>query len=182
MAQGLGAAAAWAAGDPHAGLVGVWQTEDKSQITISACSDDYCGNLTKIVVPKDEYDKLTPAEKQAVDAMDPSQFPDARNKDASLRTRTLLGMQLFSLHPSDKPTIFNGTMYNPQDGNTYNGYIEVLGPSKIRLNGCVLYNIVCRGQDWTRVPQPAADATGAAAAPAAAAQPAAAAPATGSFQ
>ena len=73
----------------------------------------------------------------------------------TLRSRTILGLQILTLHPKkDQPKIFDGEIYNPQDGNTYSGYIEVLGPDKIRLNGCILYNIICKGEDWVRVPQP----------------------------
>jgi uncharacterized protein (DUF2147 family) len=67
----------------------------------------------------------------------------------------MLGLQLLTLLPSGKPNIYDGEIYNPEDGNTYSGYVEMLGPDLMRLNGCVLYNIVCQGQDWVRVvPEP----------------------------
>lgn len=146
------ATGALAAGDPAAGIVGVWQNPDGSEITISACPDDYCGSLTKIVVPKNEYEKLTPEQRTAVDKMDPAQFPDARNKDPALRTRTLLGLQLFTLHPSSKPTEFDGSMYNPQDGNVYDGYMIVVNQNTVKVGGCVL-KVLCRDQEWTRAPE-----------------------------
>jgi uncharacterized protein (DUF2147 family) len=151
-------------GDPSAGIVGVWQNPDGSEITIAACPDDYCGSLSKIVVPKNEYDKLTAAQRAAVDKMDPAQFPDQRNKDPALRTRTLLGLQLFTLHPSAKPTEFDGSMYNPQDGNTYDGYMIVVDPNKVKVGGCVL-KVLCRDQEWTRAPEQDQQAADASAAP-----------------
>jgi hypothetical protein len=36
--------------------------------------------------------------------------------------------------------------------------VELTGPDTMRLNGCVLYNIICRGEDWLRVPQAELDA------------------------
>jgi hypothetical protein len=88
------------------------------------------------------------------------------NKDPNLRSRPILGLQIVTLHAGDKPNIYDGAIYNPQDGNTYSGYVEVLGPDKIKLNGCILYNIICKGEEWTRVPNPApAEATAAPAAP-----------------
>ena len=129
---------------------GTWLTQAKSQITVSSCPDDFCGNITKIVVPPELYK----ANKKVIDSIGATNFTDEMNKDPTLRSRPILGLQILTLHPSDKPTIYNGQIYNPQDGNTYSGYVEVLGPNKIRLNGCILYNIICKGEDWVRVPPP----------------------------
>ncbi|HVX82109.1 MAG: DUF2147 domain-containing protein [Devosia sp.] len=148
-----GGTVAMAAGNATAPIVGTWLTPEKSEITVSPCSEDFCGNLTKIVVPPEEYAKLTDAEKKAVDAMDPSQFPDARNKDPNLRNRTLLGLQLMTLHPSGKPSEYDGSMYNPQDGNTYDGYMVVVDADTIKVGGCVL-RVLCRDQEWKRAPTP----------------------------
>lgn len=135
---------------PISAIEGVWLTAAKSEITVAPCPDDYCGSITRIVVPDDIYKQ----NKQAIDAMGATSFKDQMNKDPALRDRPILGLQILKLHPSSKPKIFDGEIYNPQDGNTYSGYIEVLGPNKIRLNGCILYNIICKGEDWVRVPQP----------------------------
>jgi len=137
-------------------------------------SGRFCGNISKIVVPEDIYKQ----NKQAIDSIGATNFTDAMNKDPKLRTRPILGLQILTLHPSDKPKIFNGQIYNPQDGNTYSGYVEVLGPNKIRLNGCILYNIICKGEDWTRVAEPAPLEPGAASGTTAAGGTAA----SGSFQ
>jgi len=51
-------------------------------------------SLSKIVVPKAEYDKLTPPQKAAVDKMDPSQFPTSATRIRRCGRRTLLGLQL----------------------------------------------------------------------------------------
>lgn len=169
--------------DPNVPIEGVWLTAAKSEITVTSCPEDFCGAITKIVVPKDIYEQ----NKQAIDAMGATQFTDEMNKDPSLKGRPILGLQILKLHPGNKPKIYDGEIYNPQDGNTYSGYVEVLGQDKIRLNGCILYNIICKGEDWTRVPQPPADAAttdAGATAPAgsAPAADAAAAPQPGAFQ
>ena len=168
--------------DPNVPLEGVWLTAQKTEITITACPDDFCGNISKVVVPKDIYEK----NKAAIDAMGglDANFTDELNPDPALRTRPIQGLQMLTLHPTDKPQFFNGKIYNPQDGKTYDGYVEVISQDKIRLNGCILYNTVCKGEDWTRVVQPdptvAPATTGAKPAGSAKAAPAAVAP--GSFQ
>jgi uncharacterized protein (DUF2147 family) len=159
---------------------GTWLTQAKSEITIAECPDGFCGDLSKIVVPEDLYK----ANKKAIDSIGATNFTDLMNKDPALRNRPILGLQIVTLHAGGKPNIYDGAIYNPQDGNTYSGYVEVLSADKIKLNGCILYNIICKGEEWTRVPQPAsADATAAPAATAPAAATGSATPvAPGSFQ
>lgn len=133
-------------------IEGTWQTLLLSEVTIVACPEGFCGSLSKIVVPTEG---LTPEEIAAANAMPVESFTDQRNKDPDLRSRPMRGLQILTLHHGDKPGIYDGEIYNPQDGNTYSGYVEMLGPDQIRLNGCVLYNIVCQGEDWVRViPEP----------------------------
>ena len=128
---------------------GTWLTQAKSEITIAECPDGYCGDITKVVVPDDIYK----ANKKAIDSVGPTNFTDQMNKDPALRSRPILGLQIVKLHSGNKPKIYDGEIYNPQDGNTYSGYVEVLSADKIRLNGCILYNVICKGEEWTRVPQ-----------------------------
>lgn len=136
-------------------IEGIWQTLELSEITIALCPEGFCGTLSKIVVPREG---LTEEEYAAAMAMPVESFPDVRNPDPALRSRPMLGLQILTLLPSQKPHVYDGAIYNPEDGNTYSGYIEMLGPDLIRLNGCVLYNIICQGQDWVRViPEPVAE-------------------------
>lgn len=147
---------------PASPVEGVWLTAAKSELTVTACPDGFCGAITKIVVPEDLYKQ----NKAAIESMGGADnATDVMNKDPSLRSRPILGLQILTLHAGNKPQIFDGTIYNPQDGNTYSGYVEVLGPDKIRLNGCILYNTICKGEDWTRVPEPAPESADAAAPP-----------------
>ena len=133
-------------------IEGIWQTLELSEITIALCPEGYCGTLSKIVVPREG---LTEEEYAAAMAMPVENFTDVRNPDPTLRGRPMLGLQILKLAPSVKPNVYDGEIYNPEDGNTYSGYVEMLGPDFIRLNGCVLYNIICQGQDWVRViPEP----------------------------
>jgi uncharacterized protein (DUF2147 family) len=133
-------------------IEGTWRTVLSSEVTIAACEEGFCGTLSNIVVPTEG---LTPEELAAAQAMPAESFTDQRNKDPALRNRPMLGLQILTLRPSEQPHVLDGDIYNPQDGNTYSGYIEMLGPDMVRLNGCVLFNVICRGEDWVRViPEP----------------------------
>lgn len=134
-------------------IEGVWQTLELSEITISLCEQGFCGRLSRIVVPREG---LSEAEYAAALAMPPEAYTDVRNPDPAMQGRPMLGLQILTLAPGKQPYVYDGEIYNPEDGNTYSGYVEMLGPDLIRLNGCVLYNIICQGQDWVRViPEPA---------------------------
>lgn len=133
-------------------IEGIWQTVLLSEVTIVPCEAGFCGSLSKIIVPTEG---LTDEEIAAANAMPVESFTDMRNPDESLRSRPMMGLQILTLRYSDKPNIYDGEIYNPQDGNTYSGYVEMLGPDLVKLNGCVLYNIICQGEDWVRViPEP----------------------------
>ena len=133
---------------PPAPIEGVWQTLLLSEITIAPCPEGFCGTLSKIVVPSEG---LTEEELAAAQQMDPSTFTDQRNKDPELRNRPMLGLQILTLYPSTKPNIYDGEIYNPQDGNTYSGYVEMKSLDLATLNGCVMFNVLCKGEDWVRV-------------------------------
>lgn len=132
----------------QAPVEGVWLTMLKSEITIAPCPEGYCGTLSKIVVPEEVMEK----NRDAIENMSVEEYTDENNKDPKLRSRPILGLRILTLTPSDKPLIYDGEIYNPEDGNTYSGYVEVLDGDRIKLNGCVLFNVICRGEEWTRVP------------------------------
>jgi uncharacterized protein (DUF2147 family) len=134
---------------PPSPVEGVWRTQLLSEVTIAACPDGFCGTLSHIVVPEG---MLSGAEAEAAAAMAPEDFFDHRNEDPALRNRPMMGLQILALRQGKEPHVFDGEIYNPEDGKTYTGYIEMIGPDTLRLNGCVLFNVVCRGEEWTRVP------------------------------
>jgi uncharacterized protein (DUF2147 family) len=127
---------------------GTWLTQLRSEVTITACPQGYCGVLSKIVVPEG---MLSGAEAEAAAAMGPEDYFDQRNKNPALRSRPMLGLQILTLEPGRKPNVMDGEIYNPEDGNTYSGYVEILSADQMRLNGCVLFNVICRGETWVRI-------------------------------
>lgn len=130
-------------------LQGTWRTESKSEITIAPCRETLCGYITKIVVPPE----IARKNKDAL-AQIGTNYYDYYNKDPKLRNRPIQGLRILTLHPGKSAGIFDGQIYNPQDGNTYSGYVEVIDRDHIRLNGCVFYNMICKGEDWVRVLHP----------------------------
>jgi uncharacterized protein (DUF2147 family) len=149
---------------PASPIEGVWLDSSNSQITVVPCDGGYCGNISKIVVPPALY----AAHKKEIDAMGTAGFTDVKNKDPSLRNRPILGLTILTLHATDKPEVFDGTIYDPDSGDTFSGSLTLLSNDKMRLEGCLnvpganlLKNLLCRDRDWTRIADTAtADASG----------------------
>lgn len=130
-------------------IVGTWITQQETEITIEPCDAGYCGFISKIVVPQEILDQYGA---EQIAAFGEENFVDNFNPDPALRDRPILGLEMLTLVRQSGPVRYDGTVYNPQDGNTYDGFVEIIGPDSIRLSGCILYNTVCQGEDWTRAP------------------------------
>ena len=127
-------------------LLGTWLTRSRSEITIEPCEVGLCGAISKIVVP----DRIR--EKYGDDVIaQQKQFTDVLNKDPALRSRPILGLRILELVSQSAPDRLEGSIYNPENGETFEGFMEILDNDTVRLSGCVLFNLVCMGEDWQRV-------------------------------
>ena len=77
---------------------------------------------------------------------------DNKNPDPSLRDRPLDGvtfMKGFKYDGDDRWT--DGTIYDPNSGNTYSGTIRLLDHDNLRLRGYIGISLFGRSDTWTRV-------------------------------
>ncbi|WP_426215547.1 DUF2147 domain-containing protein [Methylobacterium sp. NFXW15] len=112
-----------ASGDPS----GLWLTETgKSKVKIAPCGGGYCGTIVSA----------------------PGKALDANNPDASLRGRSVIGVQILDARKPDGNG-FSGSLYNPNDGKTYSGSMKLTKPDTLEVSGCVL-GFLCKSQTWTR--------------------------------
>lgn len=113
--------------------LGRWKTGTKGGVVeIVACGQSVCGRL----VGSDRLNR------------EPG-LKDARNKDASLRTRPLKGVTLLSGFKPDGAGWTGGRIYNPEDGNTYQSRLKLRDANTLEVKGCVS-SILCKTQVWTR--------------------------------
>ncbi|MHA7773590.1 DUF2147 domain-containing protein [Roseibium sp. M-1] len=100
-----------------------------SKIRISNCGSALCGKLIWLREPRN----------------------DTKNPDASKRDRPLLGVQIVqAMKPTGKEDQWKGSVYNAEDGKTYTGFIELTSGNKLKLEGCVLGGLICKGETWSR--------------------------------
>ena len=122
------------AGDP----LGKWLTQSgNATVAIARCGDALCGTIVSL---KDTNDPATGRPKA-----------DTNNPDAAKRSRPMIGVQIvFDMKPNGKPNVWDGQVYNAEDGKTYTGSITLTGASSLDLKGCALGGLICKTQTWTR--------------------------------
>ncbi len=128
LAVVFGAAISISAPSVKAGeLNGTWRTEGGWLVKIYRCGGSYCGKVVGGAKGK-----------------------DIKNPDPAKRSRRLVGIRLFSgMKKAGKG--YAGRLYNPKDGKTYSGKVKVLSARAIKLSGCVLGGLICKGQKWAKV-------------------------------
>jgi uncharacterized protein (DUF2147 family) len=118
-------------------LVGTWLTEDgSSRVQFRSCAQNQCGYIVWLREPVD------PATGKA--------RQDKFNSDDSLKSRPLLGLLLISDIAATTAGAWQGTLYNPRDGNSYQGKLTDLGGGRLQLKGCALLGLVCKTEVWTK--------------------------------
>lgn len=131
-----------------ASAVGTWLNADKDGIVqIGDCGSlrgqpargVLCG---KVIWIRDAIDRTT------------GRPPvDSKNSDPALRSRPIVGLPVLDdMKPSGNTTRWEGTVYNIDDGKTYNGKLTLLNDGQLKVEGCVM--MLCRGETWTRQAPP----------------------------
>jgi uncharacterized protein (DUF2147 family) len=121
------------AADPN----GTWITEGgKSRVRIAACGQAICGTIVALQEPND------PATGKPK--------TDKNNADASKRNRPMIGVEIVLAMKPNGADRWTGQVYNAEDGKTYSGNVTMTGANTLKLEGCALGGLVCKGQTWTR--------------------------------
>jgi uncharacterized protein (DUF2147 family) len=117
---------------------GIWNTErNEAQIQIAPCGNALCGHIVALREPRDPATGRPKV--------------DGNNRDARLRRRPLLGLTIVTgMKPDGRPGRWSGQVYNPRDGGIYPAAMTMKGAGTLLLEGCLLKNMLCRGQTWAR--------------------------------
>lgn len=139
IAAGL-VAAGLVASAQSAGVLGDWHTPAGSTIHIERCASTVCLRIAAV----------------------PPGIPitDIHNPDPALRNRAVCGLVIgsgFTLSDADHAS--GGTIYDPKNGKTYRGGMEMEG-AELHLRGYVGIPLFGVSQTWTRVTQPVKPCSG----------------------
>lgn len=74
---------------------------------------------------------------------------DTENPDPAKRSRPTLGMPVLFAMKQTRPNLWEGEVYNAQNGRTYSASISLIDADTLRIQGCVL-GFLCGGENWTR--------------------------------
>ena len=115
---------------------GTWRMSNgKVTVRVSQCGPGLCG--TVVALKKAHDDKGRPR-------------LDKENPNPVLRKRPVIGLTILSdMRPAGTGT-WTGTIYNPDDGNTYSSSMQLVGPSTMKVNGCVAA-VLCKSMKFVRI-------------------------------
>jgi uncharacterized protein (DUF2147 family) len=71
--------------------------------------------------------------------------------DVAARGRKLVGAQLFRDFRAGPGGVWEGQVFVPDIGISFSGTIRLDGPNRLTGEGCLLGNLGCQAQTWTRV-------------------------------
>jgi uncharacterized protein (DUF2147 family) len=113
------------------GVMGNWATADGSVVTVASCGTEVCLTIVKV----------NPGAPVTT---------DAKNPEASLRSRSLCGLRIgsgFKAEGTDAAS--GGHLYDPKSGRTYSGKFWLKG-DELNLRGYIGVSLFGRSEVWKR--------------------------------
>ena len=115
--------------------IGLWLTSDgEAKIRITRCEKGICGTIVWLKEPNDTDGKPK---------------TDRENVDQDLKKRPMLGLEIFHNLQQLAPNKYQGSLYNPDDGRTYDGQLELGLDGLIKMKGCVFGGVICDDDVWS---------------------------------
>lgn len=108
---------------------GVWRNpQDSVHLELHPCGENICGEVV-----------------WATDT--------ARKAALRFSDRELVGQQLFRDFKQGEDRSARGKVFIPDLGLTFKGAARHLDSNTIKVKGCVVGNLICKSQVWTRLPE-----------------------------
>ena len=117
-------------------VTGTWLIQDTTaKVRIYLCGEALCGNVTWLSQPLDDVTGKPQTDKL--------------NADPEKRGRAMLGVPVvLGLQRNSEENKWIGQIYNPDDGSTYRGAIELIDQMRLKVEACI--SIYCQTEIWTR--------------------------------
>jgi uncharacterized protein (DUF2147 family) len=115
---------------------GVWMMDSgKVTVRIADCGASLCGTIVALKKPLDKKGRPK---------------LDKENPNPALRGRRVIGLTILSNMKPTGENSWKGTIYNPDDGNTYSSRMMLKGANAMRVEGCVA-SLFCKTIKFTRI-------------------------------
>ncbi len=116
-------------------VTGIWRLDNgKVTVKVTPCGGNLCGTVVALKKPRD--DKGRPR-------------LDKENPKESLRSRPVIGLTILSNMKPEGENRWNGTIYNPDDGNTYRSMMNLQNNRTMRVEGCIA--VFCKAMKFIKV-------------------------------
>jgi uncharacterized protein (DUF2147 family) len=119
----------------HADPRGLWLAQDGAKVRVASCGKGLCG---KIAVAKSPTNPDTG-----------QPWTDKDNPDAALRSRPVVGIEVFISMMPDGPGKWSGELYNINGGQTVPGHLYEIDARTLKVEGCA--GGLCGSQNLTRL-------------------------------
>lgn len=117
-------------------ILGKWiNSSGEGQIEIFKKGDKYFGKLVWIKEPNENGKPKV----------------DAKNPNASLRSKPILGLEIVKDFVYDDKEYVDGKVYDPKTGKTYSGKMTLEGANKLNMRGFIGISLIGRTEAWKRV-------------------------------
>jgi uncharacterized protein (DUF2147 family) len=130
-----------AAADP----TGIWRKADQGErpgkIEVFRCGSGKRYICAKIVWLQDPNDSKG------------NPLRDVRNENPSMRGRAIMGLPIINGMAPVAANQWKGSIYNPEDGNTYSATLTLVAQNQIKLKGCKAW-LLCGERTWLRTSLP----------------------------
>jgi uncharacterized protein (DUF2147 family) len=105
----------------------------KVTVKVSPCGDNLCGKIIDLAKPLDKNGNPK---------------IDKENPDPALRSRPVIGLSLLqNMRPAGEGQ-WEGAIYNPDDGRTYDAKMTIDG-NVMKVKGCIV--VFCKTKEFNRV-------------------------------
>jgi uncharacterized protein (DUF2147 family) len=119
-------------------ITGIWLTASgKAQVKITQSGNYFYGRVVWLKEPMDADNKIK---------------VDKKNPDQSKRSTPIMGIKLLSgFEYTGNHTWEDGTIYDPENGKTYQCKITQEQPNILSIRGFIGFSVIGRTEQWKRV-------------------------------
>jgi uncharacterized protein (DUF2147 family) len=110
-------------------VIGEWRTPAGINIQVKTCGETVCARIVKLPEPA---------------------LKDLNNPEPRLRTRPVLGIQIFVGERRVGMAGWKGHMYIPESGHTYVSRMMVLERTRLQVSVCGPMGFFCTREEWLR--------------------------------